>query len=347
MVTKESPFCSCMFIPYVTICKNTKFFLSFKITDVTQADEPQAKKRKYEFRDRRIYAEALKMNDREFLRRFRVSRKVFSHICDLIRDELPEGRSFNNRSLSAEERLLIFLFSAGTSISNFNAAYAHNVSEGTVHACLDQVMDAINKIIVPMYIKLPTRAEALEEAKAFQDKHNFPPKPHAPIVIGAIDGTHVLVTPPEDKKIECVNRHGTHSLNCMIFCGGSFKIYAATANSMGAAHDAAVFQSSELYDLLTIHNYEPIPNCVIVADQAYPDSISRIATSFLEGVAMNNEAMKEYNEGHIGCRLCAEQCNGVVKRRFPSLRKGLEFRDLDRCTKFVMCCLGCLNQFQF
>ena len=309
---------------------------------------PQPKKRKYEFRKRRILEEATKMNDREFLRRFRVSRKVFNHILELIRDELPIGNSPNHQSLLPEERLLIFLFTAGTSISNFNAAYAHNVSEGTINNCLKEVMDAIEKVIVPKYITLPTTAEAMEEARLFQDRHNFPPKPHAPIVIGAIDGTHVLVTAPEDKKIECVNRHGTHSLNCMILAGASFRIYAATTSSMGAAHDAKVFETSELYKLLFLHNYCPIPNFIILADQAYPDFLSRVANPFLEGVAMNDDRMKAYNEAVIKCRNCVEQVNGVFKRRFPSLRKGLDFRDLDKASKFILCCLGCWsNQTQF
>ena len=304
------------------------------------APEPEPKKRKYEFRNRRIYQEALQMNDREFLGRFRVSKKAFHVLCDLIRDELPQGRSNNGRSLLPEERVLVFLFSAGTSISMFNAAYAHGMSEGTINNCINQVMKAIIKVVVPKYITLPTSEEAHAEAKLFQERGNFPPKPHEPIVIGAIDGSHILIPSPEDKKIETINRHGTHSLNVMILGGASFRIYAAVVNCMGAQHDASVFKNSELYELLTKHNYRPIPNCVILADQAYPDSEPTVCTCFPEGLATQCERMKAFNAAFILCRLVIEQIIGVLKRRFPTLRKGLEFLDIDRCSDFVQCCIG-------
>ena len=280
------------------------------------------------------------MNDREFLGRFRVSKKAFHVLVDLIRDELPAGRSNNGRSLLPEERVLVFLFSAGTSISNFNAAYAHGMSEGTIHNCIDQVMKAICKIVVPKYITLPTSEEAREEAKLFQERGNFPPKPHEPIVIGALDGSHILIPSPDEERIETINRHGTHSLNVMLLGGASFRIYAAVTDCMGAQHDASVFKNSELYELLKLHNYRPIPNCVILADQAYPDSEPTIATCFLEGLAMHCERMKAYNKAFILCRLVIEQIIGVLKRRFPTLRKGLEFHDLERCSMFVQSCIG-------
>ena len=96
-----------------------------------------------------------------------------------------------------------------------------------------------------------------------------------------------------------------------------------------------LFYSKEYYFLPG-----PIPNCVILADQAYPDSEPTIATCFLEGLAMHCERMKAYNKAFILCRLVIEQIIGVLKRRFPTLRKGLEFHDLERCSMFVQSCIG-------
>ena len=298
------------------------------------------KKRKYEWRNRRIYSEALNMNNREFLRRYRVSKQTFNVLLELIRNKLKPGRSNNGKSVTPEERLLIFLFSAGSGISNFNAAYAHNCSEGVIHQSIDDVMKAIMSEVVPKYICLPTPEEAAKEARLFQERSNFPPRPHQPIVWGAIDGTHVCVSPPEDKRIECINRHGTHSLNCMILAGASFRIYACSTNAMGAQHDSKVYRNSDLYKALHEHNFKPIPNGIIIGDQGYPDKDPNIGTPFIEGVALNDEAKKEYNEAFIPCRLPAEQSIGVWKARFPPLRKGLEFCDLDRCSMFCQCCIG-------
>ena len=69
----------------------------------------------------------------------------------------------------------------------------------------------------------------------------------------------------------------------MVCAGASFKIYAATADSPGSQHDARVYRESELYQRLTVDKFKPIPHGIILADKAYPVSLS---TNFILGVSL-------------------------------------------------------------
>ena len=116
---------------------------------------------------------------------------------DEIRDFIPVGYSVNGKCMTPEERVLIFLwYHTGNSFVRHDKR-SHYCSHGTICQSMDIVIRAFHestierKSFVHRQVRLPTPMEALEEAKDFQDKSNFPPQRFRPICYAAVDGTHV------------------------------------------------------------------------------------------------------------------------------------------------------------
>lgn len=66
----------------------------------------------------------------------------------------------------------------------------------------------------------------------------------------AIDGTHILIKALNNDEHLFVNRKFFHSINIMAVCYASLKYINLVARWPGSSHDAFVWNSSTLYDLL-------------------------------------------------------------------------------------------------
>ena len=153
---------------------------------VSAQDRPP---REYRFHPRRILSESRRMSDAKFRRIFRITRKNFQKLLDLVEPHLPEGNSSNGLSIKPIERLLVFMYWSGTGSSSLHSGYAHAMSEGTVWNCIDSVLKVLYEEVVPQLIELPDGNEARRQAEIFHQKSKFPR-----IIYAAIDGTHVRVS---------------------------------------------------------------------------------------------------------------------------------------------------------
>jgi hypothetical protein len=67
-----------------------------------------------------------------------------------------------------------------------------------------------------------------------------------PSVCGLIDGTLVNIDRPSVDEDKYVDRHGNHSLNCMMVSGPDHMFYYATSRWPGSAHDSRVLRACSL-----------------------------------------------------------------------------------------------------
>jgi uncharacterized membrane protein len=191
-------------------------------------------------------------------------------------------------------------------------------------------LDALFEFFVPEYITLPTTAEALEEASLFHAASSFPP-----IVWAAVDGTHILVTPPSKHETAFRNRHHSLSLNVMIVCGASGKIVSVRSSRPGSEHDSPIFESSDLFRILHEQGWRPIPNGIILADSAYKGTYPFMCTPFLDAAAIGDPRKERFNECFRRARTKVECCIGQFKAKFPVLRTGIRFKKMEKCSKLV------------
>ncbi len=68
--------------------------------------------------------------------------------------------------------------------------------------------------------------------------------------LGAIDGSHIHVTPPNHLRIACINRKGYTSQNCIFCCSFNLLFTYVLTGWEGSASDARVYQNAIDTDLV-------------------------------------------------------------------------------------------------
>lgn len=144
---------------------------------------------------------------------------------------------------------------------------------------------------------------------------------HFPGVIGAIDGTHVLMCPPEKDEQEYLNRHSTHSFNVCAVAGPTYMFYYVNSGTPGRSHDGGVLRRTTLWRQWEVEKFRPFHGAVILGDSAYP------LTDWMMTPFRNIErrpltsAQKRYQTAHARTRSVVERAFGVLKMRFRALFK--------------------------
>ncbi|CAH2092639.1 unnamed protein product [Euphydryas editha] len=132
-----------------------------------------------------------------------------------------------------------------------------------------------------------------------------------PRVQGAIDCTHVRIQSPcAEIGEEFRNRKGYPTINVQAVCDSELMLMNVGTWWPGSAHDATIFNMSELKIQLETGMYG---NKWLLGDSAYP------LKPYLLTPLLNPESRGEelYNESWIRSRNCIERTFGVWKRRFP------------------------------
>ena len=148
---------------------------------------------------------------------------------------------------------------------------------------------------------------------------------------GCIDGTHVLVNPPNHIEQSFVNRHHQYSLNVLGVAGPDLKFYYINANYPGRCHDAGVLRKTSLCTSFEA-GFRPFPKAVILGDSAYP-----LREWLITPYRGTPEGAKNlFNRSHIKTRNTVERAFGVLKHRFYALKTGIRVKDMEFASRLVI-----------
>lgn len=183
------------------------------------------------------------------------------------------------------------------------------VSKASACVIVRQVTEAICTL-ANIYISLPNTAVEIQEAKEkFYNIARFP------MVIGAVDCTHVRIQSPGGDQAERFrNRKGYFSWNVQAVCNADLQIIDLVVRWPGSTHDQTIFNNSRLK--VRMENME---NTLLIGDSGY--GLTNYLITPLAAPATPPENL--FNESHIRTRNCIERCFGVWKRRFPILSYGM------------------------
>ncbi|KYN15589.1 Putative nuclease HARBI1, partial [Trachymyrmex cornetzi] len=187
------------------------------------------------------------------------------------------------------------------------------VCQSSVSNIVHQIVDAIN-IIIPDWIKFPTQRDEIQAIQQqFWINANFPG------AIGAIDGTHIAIFPPEKNREHLyINKKLYHSLNVMIVSDYYGKILAVKTNHGGRTHDARVWSSSQLSRHMLREYENGRRNAWLIGDSGYP------LLPFLMTPKLNQPPRSpgaSYTDSHVRARCSIEKTIGELKGRWRCLRK--------------------------
>jgi len=154
-----------------------------------------------------------------------------------------------------------------------------------------------------------------------------------PRVAGAMDGSHIPVTPPKATEDDFVNRHHQHSINVLAVAGPSREFFYVNANYPGKCHDSHMLQESSLWRHFEA-GWRPFDGAVLLADSAYP-----VKDWLLTPFRGAEEGLQgRFNWAHRKTRMLVEQAFGVIKKRFYILATGIRFHKMKNASEIIIAC---------
>jgi hypothetical protein len=168
----------------------------------------------------------------QFYKMFRVTPEVFWSLHDLLVSTYGLKSTCN---VSSIESLAMFLWIVGGSQSFSQAENRFVRSLWTVHMKFKEVLSCLGKLsadnIKPKDPNFSTVHPKLREDRFW---------PHFKDAIGAIDGSHIEVSVPNDEVVNHTCRHGYTSQNIMAICDFDMRFTFVVAGWPGSAHDTRI-----------------------------------------------------------------------------------------------------------
>ena len=94
-----------------------------------------------------------------------------------------------------------------------------------------------------------------DQLQIFADR--FPARCGMPVVVGAIDGTHMQIPGPSDHRDAYINRKSYPSKLLPVVCNGELLFWDDITGWPGSVHDSKVFRNGPLKTMLADGNVPP------------------------------------------------------------------------------------------
>ncbi|XP_014866284.1 PREDICTED: putative nuclease HARBI1 [Poecilia mexicana] len=209
----------------------------------------------------------------QWLQKFRMSEDTINHLCARLRHVLERTDTNFQKCVPLKKRVAIALWKLATGSEYRSIGHLFGVNLATVCECVQEFCAAIQTVLVPELIKIPS-AERFEEIAAY-----FENRWGLPQCVGAIDGSHIPIIAPTTYHCDFFNRKGWHSLILQGVVDGKGLFWNICVGMPGTLHDARVLRLSSLWELATHGNLFP-PHTkeigtvkvgyYVIGDSAYP-----------------------------------------------------------------------------
>uniref|UniRef100_A0A9J8D6B2 DDE Tnp4 domain-containing protein n=1 Tax=Cyprinus carpio carpio TaxID=630221 RepID=A0A9J8D6B2_CYPCA len=261
----------------------------------------------------------------EFISNFRMTRSTFDYVCERLRLTLSREETCLRRPITVQKRVGVGVYWLATGACYCTIANLFGIAKSTVCSIVHEFCEAVRRVLMPHYIKLP-KGDALQEViEGFQQRWGFPQ------CGGAIDGSHIPIIAPEDNHAEYFNRKGWHSVLLQGVVDHRFCFTNIYAGWPGSVHDARVLRNSHVYSLAERGELFPpdteeimgvqVP-IMLLGDPAYPLR-SWLLKGYCDTGTLTAE-QKYFNECHSRARMTVECAFGRLKGRWRCLAKRLD-----------------------
>ncbi|XP_058229067.1 uncharacterized protein LOC131342322 isoform X2 [Hemibagrus wyckioides] len=209
-------------------------------------------------------------SDAEWREHFRMCRRSFVKLCDLMKDVMRPGEMTVGPAVPLEMRVAIALYKLGGCREYRSIAYRFGVHKTTVMKFVYMFCKGVVNQAIRHFIRVPSLQEARAIAKRFESNFCIPQ------VIGCVDVTHIPVLAPSDCYMNFINRKDWTSYVLQGVVDDRYCFWSASCKVPGGAHDATVFKQSHLFNmahLLPKHTCDiggTLVNFIVLGGTAYP-----------------------------------------------------------------------------
>ena len=165
---------------------------------------------------------------------FRMEKHVFMNLLETLTKRYGLKEGFD---MPLIEVLAMFLTTIGHGLSNRMIQERFQHSGESVSRWFEIVLDVV--CLMAVDIIKPSDPQFKEVPDKIRNDDRY--WPYFKNCIGVIDGTHIPVVVPRDRKIPYIGRKGVTTQNVMAVCDFNMCFTFAWAGWEGVAHDARVF----------------------------------------------------------------------------------------------------------
>ena len=171
----------------------------------------------------------------------RLSCTNFNIICNELRPYIQRNDTNLRFSISVEERVAISIWKLSTNIEYRTLSELFGIGRSTVCEIVHDTCQHIVINLLPKYVKIPKGDRLKEVVENCELTKGFPQ------AVGAIDGTHIPISRPEQSPADYYNRKGHYSIimqGVVDFRGVFMNVCIGWPRKV---HDACVFSNSDIY----------------------------------------------------------------------------------------------------
>ncbi|XP_065121943.2 uncharacterized protein [Paramisgurnus dabryanus] len=278
-------------------------------------------------------------NDDQWLEHFRIRRRTFNVLCDKLRPLLKKKQTHLRQTITVELRVAAALWYLASGTDYRTLAELFGMGKATVHRIVSEVCEAI-RTLQSFFINLPKGEKLQEVVEGFKERWGFPQ------CAGAIDGSHISVTPPSEDSKDYYNRKGSYSIILQAVVDHRSRFTNINVGWPGSVHDARVLRNSTLFHLAENGQLFPtetqeiegvhIP-VMLLGDPAYP-----LMSWLMKGFPDNGHLSREqrlFNYRLSRARMTVECAFGQLKGRWRCLLKKIEVSITRVPTIISACCV--------
>jgi DDE superfamily endonuclease len=212
---------------------------------------PKCEKRFYEA-TKNIFS----ANPSQFQSQTRMPLSTFQELCSFC---TTNNILKSSKKISMEQKLLVFLKMLALDNANRDAAFDFGLSGSTISRYL--ATHAFLRLLLTLHSIFSEVLLALVNLKSdfirtFESETSVNPAilkkpkffPYFQGCVGALDGTHILVTPPKTNPGSFRNRKGDLSQNALAVCDFSLRFTYILAGWEGSVNDQFVLNQAHLHD---------------------------------------------------------------------------------------------------
>lgn len=282
----------------------------------------------------------LTFTPQDWLNNFRVSQDTFKYLCLKLKPFICKANTTMRDAIATEKRVGITLWFLATGCDYRTIGHLFGVAKSTVCMITKEVCYHIVRELLPQYIQLP-QADALKEViSSFASDYGFPQ------CAGAVDGTHIPISSPQECPADYYNRKGWHSIIMQGTVNNRGLFIDVYVGWPGRVHDARVFANSSLYkkgcddklfpSLVKRIGGKDVP-IVLLGDPAYP-LLDWLMKAYPDNGHLTRQ-QKMFNYRLSRARVVVEHAYGRLKGRWRCLLKRLDVDVCDVPELVAACCV--------
>ena len=200
-------------------------------------------------------------NSGEFTARMRMDDSTFKYVCSTLASSLQKQDTNMRSAIPVDVKVAVAISRLATVDSMQISAELYRIGLSTSQLAVTQFVSAIKTTLLKKFIRWPSTSTMEKFASEFENQHGIP------YIVGAIDGSHIIIVAPHFHAADYYNRLGFHSILLQGEVSNKCLFWDLDMDWVGSLHDTNLWGRTPIGQFCETGKLSPY---VLVEDVAYP-----------------------------------------------------------------------------